>query len=127
MTSKLIQVIVWLLSKSNITITHRIVLTNAVLDKLAVIQSDDILKLDESGTLLLNGNPLEYEQARLLRESALATLNSTARNIVRKQVEYLAVTHGIHKAETPEQMLFSKAALWYGQEEDKVLHVLAGK
>lgn len=74
----------------------------------------------------MNGNALEYEQARLLRESALATLNSTARNIVRKQVEYLAVTHGIHKAETPEQMLFSKAALWYGQEEDKVLRVLAG-
>lgn len=110
------------LSKEN-----RIVLTNAILDKLAVVQSCDILTVESSGKLAINGQPLEYEYARMLSESAKMMLSSTARSVVRKQVEYIAVTHGIHKAETPDQMLFAKAAIWYGQEEDRIYRLLAGE
>lgn len=127
MLSKIVKLAVWLLNRSSISIIDRLVLTNAILDKLATIQSDDIIKLDENGTLLLNGRPLDYEQARLLRESARAVLNSTARSVVRKQVEYLAVTIGIHKADKPEQMLFGKAAIWWGQQEDNLYKLLSGE
>jgi len=127
MISKLVQFVAWLLSRSRISIRDRIVLTNAVLDKLAVVQSGDILTVDSSGKLAISGQPMELEFARILSESARAMLHSTARSVVRKQVEYIAVTHGIHKAETPEQMLFAKAAIWYGQEEDKLYRLLAGE
>lgn len=127
MTSKFVQFIAWMLSKSRISVRDRIVLTNAILDKLAVVQSGDILTVDSSGKLAIDGRPIEFEFARMLSESARAMLQSTARTVVRKQVEYIAVTHGIHKAETPEQMLFAKAAIWYGQEEDKLYRLLAGE
>lgn len=127
MTSRLVRFVAWLLSRSRVSVRDRIVLTNAILDKLAVVQSGDILTVESSGRLAINGQQLEYEYARMLSESARAMLTSTARNVVRKQVEYVAVTHGIHKAETPEQMLFAKAAIWYGQEEDKIYRLLAGE
>lgn len=127
MQSKFVKLIAWLLRRSSIKIQDRIVLTNAILDKLAVVQSCDILTVDDSGKLAINGQQLEYEYARALRDSARMMLSSTARSIVRKQVEYIAVTHGIHKAETPEQMLFAKSAIWYGQEEDKIYRLLAGE
>jgi len=127
MTSKFVQFVVWILSRSRISIHDRIVLTNAILDKLAVVQSGDILTVDSSGELAIDGRPIEFEFARMLSESARMMLQSTARNVVRRQVEYIAVTHGIHKAETPEQMLFAKAAIWYGQEEDKLYRLLAGE
>lgn len=127
MTSRLVRFVAWLISRSRVSVRDRIVLTNAILDKLAVVQSGDILTVESSGRLAINGQQLEYEYARMLSESARAMLTSTARNVVRKQVEYVAVTHGIHKAETPEQMLFAKAAIWYGQEEDKIYRLLAGE
>jgi len=127
LNSLLIKIITRLFYRASITIEQRIILTNAIMDKLAVIQSGDILTVDAQGTLTINGQTLDYEQSRALLESARAMKHSTARNLVRKQVEYLAVQHGIHKAQTPEQMLFSKAAVWWGQEEERLISVLAGE
>lgn len=119
------QLAVWLL-KASLSKENRMKLTNAVLTKLGAIQSSDVLGWDGQGVLHIQGRKVEMEQARVLRESAKVLLNSPARKLVRDHVAFKAVTIGVQKAELPEQMMFGKSALWWGDEEDKILMTLAG-
>lgn len=100
-------------------------LTVSILKELGALPLRDMIITNQEGILLVNGRPLDLESARLLRESASATLNSKAFAFVREQVLFNAVKTGVHKAETPLQMLFAKAAIWWGQEEDRILRTLA--
>lgn len=115
----------WLL-KSRLSTENRLKLTNAILSELGTIQSSDVLTWSDAGVLHIQGREVDVEQARLLRESAKVLLNSPARNIVRKHVEFKAVTLGVQQAVSPEQMMFGKSAIWWGQEEDKIFRTLAG-
>ncbi len=64
--------------------------------------------------------PLEDRTASL-KEGCVALVENHARQVIREQVRYLAVVEGIHKGLTPEQILFSKTALWNMQMEDQVI------
>lgn len=100
-------------------------LTCAILDRLHALPASDIISLNEQGQFTVGGRPLTMEDARKLRESAKYVLDSSARKIVREAVAFKAVSHGVHKANTPEEVLFSKAALWQGQQEDELYRMLA--
>ena len=73
----------------------------------------------------MRGVPLEYEQAVVLRESANNILHSTAWKMVREQVLYEAISKGVHEALNNDQVLFSKAAIWFQQQQENTLKVLA--
>ena len=99
-------------------------LTSMTLDKLGALPIRDIIYV-ENNQLFLNGTPVDHEKARMLRESAISALNNQALNLIREHVDFAAITHGVHRAESPTQMIFGKAALWYGQQERKFLEELA--
>lgn len=121
----LVRIVTYLLRHKTLSITERIQLTNVLLDKLAVIPTGDILVTGAEGRLVLQGKPIDIDTAKVLRDNAKTILQSPARNIVRDQVAFQAITLGVHCGETPEQIMFSKAALWWYQQEDVLLKALA--
>lgn len=102
----------------------RIQLTNTILDVLSI--KGDIIAVDPQGNLLVNGNLIDFERARLLRESAKALQNSLARNVIRNAVTQSSIEMAFHNGDTPEKMFFGRAALWFSQQEDKWIGLLAG-
>lgn len=121
----IISLVLFLLAKKNISVKDRTRLTNAILDKLGAIPVRDIISERPDGTLVVQGHPVDIEMARKLREGAISMLESSVRKIVREQVAFRAVTLGVHKAESPEQVLFAKSALWNAQQEDELYSLLA--
>lgn len=119
-----VRVIAWMLSR-NLSLQERNLLTNAALDRLYALPFHDIITIGQDGKALVRGEPLSYEQALLMHDSAKATLDSPVRKLVREQVAFLAVTIGVHKQTIPEDIIFSKAALWWGQREQELLEILA--
>lgn len=123
----LVRLICWLLKSSFLSPEKRVMLTNQVLSTIGALPLHAIITVDDAGKLHISGVPLEYEKAVSLRESASNVLNSDAWKIVHDQVLYLAVSKGVHEALNHDQILFAKAAIWYGQQERDVLKVLAGE
>lgn len=121
----IVKLVIWLLKSSIITLEDRNTLTTSVLDKLTILPMYDIIKVNENGQLLINNRVVDLEKARLLRESALAALNNQSLKAVHEQVLFTAITMGVHNVTTPEQMLFSRAAIWYSQQEITILKTLA--
>lgn len=101
-------------------------LTALILERLGALPYKEIISQDENG-LVINGVPVDFEKARLIRESAIAALENPALRLVREQAAFAAVTYGVHKAETPAQMLFGRAAILWGQNEQRFLEILAQK
>lgn len=116
----------FLLKHSTLSLENKALLITCVLDRLAAVRLHGIISVNETGQLLVNGRSLELEKARILHESAKAALKSPALKIIREQVVYEAFSYGTYDAQNIEQMFFSKAALWWGQQEDKFLKLLAG-
>jgi len=123
----IVKLTTWLLKRSNLSKKDRMLLTNAILDKLYAIPTRDIITLNEEGRLLVNNVPLDHEKTIQLRDSARAALNSQVRNLVKSQVAYKAVTMGVHKSKDIDELYFAKAAIWWGQQEDDLLKLLAGQ
>ena len=121
-----LKLVKWLL-KTDLNEDEMNYVATLALDNLFALPIRDIITLNDSGTLLVNGRPLTPEVAITLRESARACLQSIARRIIHEQVLYQAVVSGVHKVENNRQMFFSRAAILYAQEEDKLLKLLAGE
>ena len=119
------KIVIWLLKKSELSLRDRTALVTQLLDNLEAIQSRDIIKVNNEGQLVVNDRILDVEGARQLRESAIAILNSSAWKFVREQVEFRAVVLGVHNGDTPEKVYFSKVAIWFGQQIDEILQLLA--
>ena len=113
------------LRRADLSIESRNLLTTAVLKELGALPLHDMITTNQEGNLLVNGRPLDLESARILRESARAALENQAFKFVREQVLFNSVVLGVHKAETDKQMYFARASIWWGQEEDKILRILA--
>lgn len=115
------------LLKSKFSLKNKLILTNIILENLDALPLYDIIKVNEEGTLLINNRPVDFETASKLRDSAKGLMNNYARKVIREQVKFAAITHGIHHAELPEQMLFAKSALWWGDQEEEVIKILSGE
>ncbi|HEY9826357.1 MAG TPA: hypothetical protein V6D19_12990 [Stenomitos sp.] len=122
-----IKLVIFLLTRAKISNENRLSLTNAVLDKLGALPVRDAIRQDETGALLVNDRPVDLETAKLLRESARGALNSMALKVVREQVEFAAITVGVHQATDPWAMIFGKSAIWYHQQQEKYLKILVGQ
>ena len=116
---------VLLLKYSRISIEDRIILTASVLDKLQALPLRDIIKFNEEGILLVNGRTLTSEGKAMLREGAKTLLNNATRKMIHEQVAFAAISIGVHNGQTPEQLMFARSAIWYGQQEDILLRKLA--
>lgn len=114
------------LLRQNLSQELRLKLMSSILDNLQALPFRDIISVDDKGSLLVNGRKLDIEQTIQLRESATSALQSTALKLVTDQVLFNAVTLGVHKVERPEQMIFSRAAIWWGQQQHELLKLLSG-
>lgn len=115
----------YLLRNTKLDLESKNLLTNVLIDKIGALPLHDIITQDGSGRLLIHNRPVEFEEARLLRESARGALDNRAIAFVYEQVQFLAITAGIHKNIAQEDGLFAKAALWQGQEVINALRTLA--
>lgn len=127
MIEKLIIKLTIFLLKKDLSEASRNKLITCILDKLYVLPLKEIIVRDEQGTFLVSGKPLELEKLMILRESARSALQSVALKLINEQVLFNAVTIGVHRVEKPEQLMFSRAAIWWGQQQDSLLKLLANE
>lgn len=116
---------VWCLSKARLSYEDRALLTNQILDSLAALPLHDIIYINEEGSLFIRGKAVEMEVAKKLRDSAGVALNSYALNLIRDQVLFEALNMGMIGMTRIEESVFSKAAVWWGQRQEKILVMLA--
>jgi len=120
-----IRFICWLLARKTLSSQDRVLLTNKILDTIHALPTHAIITEDK-GKLFIGGTALDGERSLVMREGAQAALVNPALKVIHEQVLYQAVTLGVHQALTPDQMNFAKAAIWWGEEELKLLKLLAG-
>ncbi len=122
----LTRLVLALLNRKSLSVVDRNALLSGIIDKLGATPIKDIITYDLEGKMLLNGREVDLEQARILRESARGALNNQALRIIRESVTYQAFSIAATKAEKDEDLLFGKSAIWFGQQELKMLDILAG-
>ncbi len=116
--------VIWLMRNTRFSLENRTRCITALLDKLNIIPHKDIIEIREDGTFI-NGRKMDLDKAKQLKSSAKAVLENQVRNIVREQVAFKAVNVGVHRGNTPEEIYFSKVALWIYQQENLLYEQLA--
>lgn len=119
-----IRFVCWLLRRKTLSSNEHIILMNTVLKSVGSFPTHAIITVD-GDKLLIRGVPLGGEKALAVRDSARQALANMALKDVHEQVLYLAIAQGIHSAQNFDQVMFSKAAVWYGQQERELLKTLA--
>lgn len=117
---------VFALKHSKLSIEDKNLCTVALLDSLRALPIKSIIIINEQGLLLVNGEPLDHDQSVKIRDSARVMYASSFRKMVKTQISHLAVTIGVREGLNTDQILFSKAALWCLQEEEKLLKSIVG-
>lgn len=121
--------IVWLtnysLSRSTLTLEQRNKIIIHIISSLHALPISGIITVNEEEEVLLSGRPLDFDKLRHLRESSIAALDNQAFKIINQEVLYAAVVGGLHKATTPEDLYFYRAAIWFGQQVQAQLRILA--
>ena len=125
MFNKIALKLVSFLLNRDLSIQERNFLTNVILDNLDALPINGIIEANDAGEILINGSSLDIEKIKQVREAARIAADSPVLKLIREQVTYTAIVNGINKATTPENMNFYKAAVWFGQEEDKIINLLA--
>ena len=119
-----INFVCWLLKRKKLTTLQRQQLINQVLASVDALPLHSIITVN-GADVSIRGVPLNAEQSVALRDSADQALHNRALQIVHEQVLYQAVSLGVHQAQNTEQIQFAKAAIWYGQEEQRILKALS--
>lgn len=100
--------------------------TSALLDNLNTFPIRDIIEVDTIGNIKIKGRNLDSEQAIVFRESGSSLKNSFALKLIHDQMIFKAINLGIHKGDTTDMIIFSKAALWVIQEEMALIDKFVG-
>lgn len=126
MLNKLFLKIVKFLSKRKLSVDQMNELSVYIMDNLGNLPIYDIIYLNEDNQLFINGKIVDdIEKMMQLREHARTALSNIALKIIKDQVAFTAIANGIHKAETPQALLFNRAAIWYHQQLENHLKILA--
>ena len=112
------------LKSSALSVEDKNLLINVLLERLNAFPATSIIQQRNDGRLLINGQLVDVEKARQLREGALSLLQSSVRKLIKDQVAFIAVKKGVHEGVSPESIMFSKVAIWWSNEEDELLKLL---
>lgn len=118
--------VVWLLKNKRISKDDRLLLTQQLLTTLSGVPLHGILTIDGGGNLLIRGVKPEPEMLISLRSQADALQHNQVWKLIREQVLYQAVSLGTFEGTNIDQILFSRAGVWYGQKEKEWVDLLAG-
>lgn len=119
-----LKLVKFLLNKK-LSYEQRNFLTNIILDNLDALPIRGIIETNDDGEIVINGSSLDIEKTIQICEAARIAENSPVLKLIRDQVTYTAIVNGVNKAIRPEEMNFYKAAVWFGQEEEKMIKALA--
>lgn len=111
---------VWLLKHKTLTGEAKMKVTNAMLNNIGALPIADVIEYKD-GVMTVGGKNLDFEQANNLVSSAKALDDNLFRKVIQEQVKHEAIKMGIYNGLSPETILFAKAALWYLQEENKII------
>lgn len=119
------EVVAWF--RGDLTDEDRNLITGVLLDAVGALPLRDILYTDENSMeLVVNGKPVDDMQiARNLRDSAKAALSNRAFNLIKEQVAYEAASQAARQVKTIQDLIFMRAALWWGEQVDQKLRLLA--
>lgn len=110
--------VLWAIHNARFSPEERALFTGSLLRKFGAVDLGGILSID-GGKILIKGVPMSMEQTIALRESAIAMGNSVAWKMVREQVLTEAVNIGFTSAQDIDQVLFARAAVWFGTKEQE--------
>lgn len=121
--------VVWLtnysLSKSDLSLEQRNNIIKHILGSLQTLPISGIITTNTDGEILISGRSLDIEKAVELREAAKVVLSNKAFKLVNREVLYVAVVGGLHKSKSDIDLYFYKAAIWFGQQFEIQLRILA--
>ena len=123
----LTKILIKLLKSKKTSSEDRALILNTLLERINALPIADIISYDLNGTLLVNGKSLSVDQAISLKESAVALQKNQFYRIIKEQIAFNAISIGIHKGNTLEQILFSKSALWIQQQEMELISKISGQ
>lgn len=118
--------VTWLLKNKRLSKDDRLLLTRHLLTTLSGVPLHGILTIDGGGNLLIRGVKPEPELLISLRSQADALQHNQAWKLIREQVLYQAVALGAFEGTNVDQILFSRAGVWFGQKEKEWVELLAG-
>lgn len=125
MKALIVTITTYLLRAVRLSDRDRLKLTNVVLDKLSAKPLRDIIYVNDDGELVIQGKSVDREKTIMLRESAKMALSNQALTLIREQVLYQAYVTAAHSAKSESDLIFGKAAIWYGKMEDDKLKLIA--
>ena len=102
-------------------------LVTIIIDRLGAMPLHGIISQSESGELLISGKAIDMEKMRQLQGHARAALENKALNLIREQVVYESFVGAAFKSTNTLDLLFGRAALWWGNREEYFLTLLAGR
>lgn len=121
--------VVWLirrsLAKNDLTLQQRNEIITYILTNLHALPLHGIITTNTEGEILIEGRSLNVEKVIQLREAARIALDNKALKIVHQEVLYAAVVGGLHKGKSDLDLLFYRAAIWFGQQLEVQLKILA--
>ena len=120
-----VRLVGWLL-KRKLTPEQRTEIVVHILNSLQAVPLTDIIVSSETG-LYVQGKEISMEQGIVLREAAVQITRNKAWSLIREQVVYESFVGASVKAVKPDDLLFYRAALWWGQQEEKYLRLLIGE
>lgn len=125
-----VRIAFWLLktlSYGELSVRERSTFTSLILSKLDVAPLGAIIKVDETGQLLLRGKPADLEMIKVLQTHASIAFDNKAESLIDEQLIWETTVYGIHNGDDPVKLLFYRAAIWWYQQRKRYLSLLAGR
>lgn len=120
--------VVWVVGyalRCNLTPKERNEIVVHILTTLQAVPLSDIISTNEQGEMTVSGRTLDMESGKQLMSHARAAQSNQALHLIREQVKYESFVGATTKAALPEDLLFYRAALWWGQREEYFLAQLS--
>lgn len=121
----MIKLLLWILRHKKISLEDRDLILNSLLTSIHALPTDDVITFGTNGTVRVGNKELAADQAIALREGAVNLGKNWTYKVLKEQIAFDAITIGVHKANTPDQAVFCKAALWIQQREKELISKLA--
>ena len=116
---------VWLLKK-DLSLENKAKLLNSILHNLRALPLRSIISVSENGSLVIRDKELDREEMNILKESASALKDNRVFNLIQDEVLFRAFNFGVNHSTNFDQIYASKMAVWWGQEENKLIKLIAG-
>jgi len=115
------KLVIFALKNKKITGESKTLIMNHLLSNINAIMIRNIISFDEKGNVKLGDRTLSREQSTSFREGCRTLMDNPSRKAIHDQICYEAIKLGVHNGLNSEMIQFSKAALWWGEQENALI------